>query len=48
MVNSEIDLDRLSEIPIDYDWSFSDKTIRDTAYITHGYYTYPAKFILIM
>ncbi len=30
---------------IDYSWSFSDKTIKDTAYITHGYYTYPAKFI---
>lgn len=35
----------LSEIPIDYSWSFSDKTIKDTSYITHGYYTYPAKFI---
>ena len=33
------------EIPIDYSWSFSDKTIKDTAYITHGFYTYPAKFI---
>lgn len=28
-----------------FDWSFADKTIKDTAYITHGYYTYPAKFI---
>ncbi len=35
----------LSKLPIIYDWSFSDKTIKDTAYITHGYYTYPAKFI---
>ena len=35
----------ISEIPIKYDWSFSDKTIRHTSYITHGYYTYPAKFI---
>lgn len=35
----------LTEIPIDYSWSFSDKTIKDTSYITHGYYTYPAKFI---
>ncbi len=34
-----------SELPIDYSWSFSDKTIKDTSYITHGYYTYPAKFI---
>ena len=34
-----------SKIPVDYSWSFSDKTIKDTAYITHGYYTYPAKFI---
>lgn len=35
----------LSTIAIDYSWSFSDKTIKDTSYITHGYYTYPAKFI---
>ena len=35
----------LSDIPINYSWSFSDKTIKDTSYITHGYYTYPAKFI---
>jgi len=34
-----------STIPIQYDWSFADKTIKDTAYITHGFYTYPAKFI---
>ena len=34
-----------NKIPIDYSWSFSDKTIKDTSYITHGYYTYPAKFI---
>lgn len=34
-----------STIPIDYSWSFADKTIKDTSYITHGYYTYPAKFI---
>ena len=41
----EISEDKLSEIPIEYDWSFLDKTIKDTSYITHGYYTYPAKFI---
>lgn len=35
----------LDLVPIDYSWSFSDKTIKDTSYITHGYYTYPAKFI---
>jgi DNA modification methylase len=35
----------LSDIPINDNWSFSDKTIKHTAYITHGYYTYPAKFI---
>ncbi|STQ86888.1 DNA methyltransferase [Helicobacter muridarum] len=32
-------------VPIDYSWSFSDKTQKDTSYITHSYYTYPAKFI---
>lgn len=30
---------------IDRSWSFADKTQKDTAYITHSYYTYPAKFI---
>lgn len=38
-------ISNLSEIPIKKEWSFADKTIKDTAYITHGYYTYPAKFI---
>ncbi len=42
---SSYTLTELSTIPIEYDWSFSDKTIKDTAYITHGFYTYPAKFI---
>ena len=37
--------DDLSLVPIDYSWSFSDKTQKDTNYITHGIYTYPAKFI---
>ncbi|MCD6112386.1 MAG: site-specific DNA-methyltransferase [Bacteroidales bacterium] len=45
MIRTKIQIKKLSEIPIEYDWSFSDKTIKDTAYITHGYYTYPAKFI---
>ena len=34
-----------SKTKIDYSWSFSDKTRKDTAYITHGYHRYPAKFI---
>lgn len=46
-MNNKIILERIpfSEIPIDYSWSFSENTIKDTSYITHGYYTYPAKFI---
>ena len=35
----------LKEIPITYEWSFAEKTRKETSYITHGYYTYPAKFI---
>lgn len=38
-------INNLSEIEIDRTWSFSESTIKDTSYITHGYYTYPAKFI---
>jgi DNA modification methylase len=45
MTKTEMQIKKLSEIPIEYDWSFSDRTIKHTAYITHGYYTYPAKFI---
>ena len=35
----------LAKTKIDPSWSFSDKTRKDTAYITHGYHRYPAKFI---
>jgi len=38
-------LKSFSRIKIDPSWSFSDKTRKDTAYITHGYHRYPAKFI---
>lgn len=40
-----IEKEILSNINIDKSWSFAEKTIKDTTYITHGYYTYPAKFI---
>lgn len=38
-------MENLSLMPIKPEWSFSDKTIKHTSYITHGIYTYPAKFI---
>ncbi|MDI9312891.1 MAG: DNA methyltransferase [Limnohabitans sp.] len=38
-------MNMLKEIEIAKSWSFSEKTTKDTSYITHGYYTYPAKFI---
>lgn len=40
-----IEKETLVNIIIDKTWSFAEKTIKDTTYITHGYYTYPAKFI---
>ena len=36
---------KLNSVKIDSSWSFSDKTRKDTAYATHGYHRYPAKFI---
>lgn len=36
---------KFNKVKIDPSWSFSDKTRKDTAYITHGYHRYPAKFI---
>lgn len=35
----------LTKIKVDKSWSFSDCTQSHTRYITHGYHTYPAKFI---
>ena len=32
-------------VSINHSWSFSDKTRKNTTYITHGYHRYPAKFI---
>lgn len=45
MNSYSLDEKKIAKTPIDYSWSFSEKTIKDTSYITHGYYTYPAKFI---
>jgi len=33
------------KIKIDPSWAFSDKTRKETSYLTHGYHRYPAKFI---
>ncbi len=38
-------LGRFSKTSIDPSWAFLDKSRKDTAYITHGYHRYPAKFI---
>lgn len=35
----------LKNVRIDKSWSFVEKTRKETAYITHGYHRYPAKFI---
>lgn len=45
MLDINYNIKTLKEIEIDKSWSFSEKTIKDTSYITHGFYTYPAKFI---
>ncbi len=43
-MNTDI-ISLLDKTKIDHSWSFSDKTRKDTTYITHGYHRYPAKFI---
>jgi len=35
----------LTQLQADATWSFADCSPKQTRYITHGYYTYPAKFI---
>lgn len=37
-------LNLFAQTEIDYTWSFSECTRKDTTYITHGYHRYPAKF----
>ncbi|MCX6795911.1 MAG: DNA methyltransferase [Candidatus Falkowbacteria bacterium] len=36
---------QFKKVKIDPSWSFSEKTRKETAYITHSYHRYPAKFI---
>lgn len=45
MVSSSGILGKFSKTKIDPSWAFADKSRKDTAYITHGYHRYPAKFI---
>ena len=45
MLKSLTTIELLKKIKIDPSWAFADKTRKDTAYITHGYHRYPAKFI---
>ena len=34
-----------NEKVVDDSWSFKDVNRSETSYLTHGYHTYPAKFI---
>ena len=43
--DSEEVLHLFAELGTDPTWSFSELTTRHTRYATHGYHTYPAKFI---
>ena len=36
---------KFKDIKTDRSWAFTDKTRKETAYLTHGYHRYPAKFI---
>lgn len=41
MINKNLE----KELKADTSWSYSDKFTHDTSYMTHNYYSYPAKFI---
>ncbi len=45
MIQTNSTIELFKKIKIEKSWSFSDKTRKETAYITHGYHRYPAKFI---
>ena len=41
----QINITGLKKIEVNPSWAFADKTRKETAYLTHGYHRYPAKFI---
>ncbi|MBU0723143.1 site-specific DNA-methyltransferase [Patescibacteria group bacterium] len=45
MIQTKSTIELLRKIKIEPSWAFADKTRKDTAYATHGYHRYPAKFI---
>lgn len=45
MENYKKIIEQFKKIKVNNSWAFADKTRKDTAYITHGYHRYPAKFI---
>ncbi len=45
MNNNETILKQFENIKIDPSWTFSGTSRKETAYLTHGYHRYPAKFI---
>ena len=45
MLKEKKTINLFKKIKTDSSWAFTDKTRKDTAYITHGYHRYPAKFI---
>ena len=45
MLKEEKTINLFKKVKTDSSWAFTDKTRKDTAYITHGYHRYPAKFI---
>ncbi len=45
MMNPSFSVPDLDRIAPDPSWAFAEATRAQTRYITHGYYTYPAKFI---
>jgi len=45
-MSKEMDtINLFKKIKIDPSWAFADKTRTETAYLSHGYHRYPAKFI---
>ena len=45
MAKTKSIIELLRKTKIESSWAFADKTRKDTAYATHGYHRYPAKFI---
>ncbi|NUM42911.1 MAG: hypothetical protein HUU45_14940, partial [Leptospiraceae bacterium] len=44
-ISTIIKINKQGRLRVDKSWAYADKSNHDTSYLTHNFYSYPAKFI---